>query len=188
MCRTGNLARGLWYKFETELKRIVQKVRDGLDRVSDEAQFAGWESERDRFEVLLQKLLSNPSSSRQRPETSSCHCIPYAENPRFVGRNAELETIHQTLSPKAGFRVGAPKTFLLHGMGGMGKSEIALAYAHGRKEVFTTIFWVPAETAQKVQAVFSEFAVALGLEETGSETDLVKIKNSVLWRLNSTGL
>ncbi|KAK4197446.1 putative kinesin light chain [Triangularia verruculosa] len=70
-----------------------------------------------------------------------CHYIPMPRNPRFVGREAELDTLRQKL-----LRNDAVRNTALVGLGGMGKTQVALRLAYWVKdnEPEYSIFWVPA--------------------------------------------
>ena len=53
-------------------------------------------------------------------------------NPFFTGREEELRKLKQALcAPHSTTRgTAVPKTYVIHGMGGAGKSEVALKFAH----------------------------------------------------------
>ena len=53
-------------------------------------------------------------------------------NPLFTGREEELGKLKQALSPSLSTtaHTAVPKVYVIYGMGGAGKSEVALRYAH----------------------------------------------------------
>jgi ATP/maltotriose-dependent transcriptional regulator MalT len=55
----------------------------------------------------------------------------------FVGRSEELDAIHQELQHD-----GTRKTAVVHGLGGMGKTQLALAYAQRHRDEYSAVFWV----------------------------------------------
>jgi hypothetical protein len=55
----------------------------------------------------------------------------------FVGRERELELIQTTLQTKQGVIVCA-----VEGMGGIGKSELALQYANKYQDDYTAMYWL----------------------------------------------
>lgn len=55
------------------------------------------------------------------------------------------------------------KAFAICGMGGLGKSEIAVEYIHTRKAKYDAIFWVNSASIQKLDAGFRDIALKLGL-------------------------
>jgi Cdc6-like AAA superfamily ATPase len=61
--------------------------------------------------------------------------VGVAEAPHFVGREQELENIHNSLAGD-----GRRRTVVLHGRGGMGKTQTAMAYASRYRESYSAIF------------------------------------------------
>jgi hypothetical protein len=87
--------------------------------------------------------------------------IPHIRNQAFYGRTALLTAISSRLSEqnrKAGLAQVA-----LFGLGGVGKTQIALEYAHGHFQDYKAIFWINAETNLKLAESFGAQAIALGL-------------------------
>jgi hypothetical protein len=75
-------------------------------------------------------------------------------SPNFIAREAELHEIKDYFDAAMH---PSPK-ILLHGLGGVGKTEIALAYAHNHMDIYPNIFWVDADTEQTVNASFRVIA------------------------------
>jgi DNA replication protein DnaC len=42
---------------------------------------------------------------------------------------------------------GSRKTAIVHGLGGMGKTQLALAYAQRHKEEYSAVFWINSKDA-----------------------------------------
>jgi replication-associated recombination protein RarA len=55
----------------------------------------------------------------------------------FVGCGEELDTIHSQLQHD-----GSRKTVVLHGLSGMGKTQLALVYAQRYKDEYSAVSWV----------------------------------------------
>ncbi|KAK6337134.1 hypothetical protein TWF718_009918 [Orbilia javanica] len=71
--------------------------------------------------------------------------LPFARLSPFYGREDILSEILETLKPEEGRQqLQSRKTIALHGMGGLGKSQIALEYAYRHAELYSTILWVDA--------------------------------------------
>jgi hypothetical protein len=70
----------------------------------------------------------------------------------FVGRDKELDRIHQKLQYN-----GSRRTAVVHGLGGMGKTQLALAYAQRHKDEYSAVFWV---NSKDVDALKQGYATA----------------------------
>ena len=56
-------------------------------------------------------------------------------NPLFTGREDELGRLKQALCPSDSMseQTARPKIYVIQGMGGAGKSEVAVKFAHGNR-------------------------------------------------------
>jgi len=74
--------------------------------------------------------------------------LPFGRNYVFCGRDDIIDTIHSNLKGSAPYAVGknarstTRKIVVLHGLGGMGKSSIALEYSFLYSHLYTAVFWV----------------------------------------------
>lgn len=63
---------------------------------------------------------------------------------------------------------------VLCGIGGIGKTSIAIEYVFSRKDKFDAIFWIRAEEPEKVeQGYFGRIAMELGLLDASEPLDAV---------------
>jgi tetratricopeptide (TPR) repeat protein len=66
--------------------------------------------------------------------------LPYDPNPLFTGRERELQTLAETLLAKAD---GRPLAITTSGMGGVGKTQLAVEFAHRYGRWFPGgVFWI----------------------------------------------
>ncbi|TGJ83408.1 hypothetical protein E0Z10_g5367 [Xylaria hypoxylon] len=88
--------------------------------------------------------------------------IPFDRNFRFQGREAVLDDLHKVLRPNDGV-VGksGQKSCVIHGIGGVGKTQVALEYTYRYREDYSRIFWVRAETGVELSTSFASFARSL---------------------------
>jgi hypothetical protein len=86
--------------------------------------------------------------------------LPFTQNPRFYGRVDELEKIEKYLMPKDDQSL---RTYTIYGRRGVGKTEIALQFAHTNRPGFDAIFWIQCETSVSIRQSFTNVAVALNL-------------------------
>jgi hypothetical protein len=103
-----------------------------------------------------------------------CFSVPDARNSEFLGREDVLQLIDEQFFP-SGEEETATKTrknmhsFLIYGIGGIGKTQVATEYAHSRMDKFDAIFWLCANERSILAEQFATIAVDLGLEKHGSE-------------------
>jgi tetratricopeptide (TPR) repeat protein len=80
-------------------------------------------------------------------------------NPNFTGRGELLESLHQRLT--AGTTAVLPEA--LHGMGGVGKSQLAVEYVYRHQADYDLIWWIPAERPAQIGQALGELARRLNL-------------------------
>jgi hypothetical protein len=62
----------------------------------------------------------------------------------------------------------------LHGMGGVGKTQLAAEYVHRFAAGYDVIWWISAERAPLIGEQFAALAGALGCEQPGAEMEVVR--------------
>jgi tetratricopeptide (TPR) repeat protein len=82
-----------------------------------------------------------------------------ARTPRFTGRSQLLADLRGRL------RRGRP--VVLYGLGGVGKTQAALAYLAGHQRGYDTVWWVRAEQPATLAGDYARLAHALNLPERG---------------------
>lgn len=80
-------------------------------------------------------------------------------NPSFTGREDLLERLHERLS--RGTTAVLPEA--LHGMGGVGKSQIAIEYVYRHVDDYDLIWWIRAERPGQIRQDLAELAAQLEL-------------------------
>lgn len=76
--------------------------------------------------------------------------VPLSRNLFFTGRERILEELHTQLEGNQ--MVVLTQSSVLHGLGGVGKTHIALEYAYRHTLEYSAIFWIGAETDEQVIA------------------------------------
>ncbi|MFK4109666.1 FxSxx-COOH system tetratricopeptide repeat protein [Streptomyces sp. NPDC002176] len=83
-------------------------------------------------------------------------------NPDFSGREDALEQLRTGLV--SGHQA-------LHGMGGIGKTQLALEYAHRFASQYDLVWWIDAEQADQLPVQYAEFAERLGIARPDAGTE-----------------
>jgi hypothetical protein len=89
-------------------------------------------------------------------------------NERFVGRENLLSDIQQRFTQPPWKDRTTPIAYPLVGPSGVGKSAIALEYAHRHREDYQYIFWVQASSRDLVRTSFEEIMKLVGRKESDS--------------------
>ena len=79
---------------------------------------------------------------------------------KFVGRNTELTTLAQLMISSSTNNMQR-KICLLHGIGGVGKSQLAAEFARKHQENFSAIFWIASSTKEKLKRSIAALALKL---------------------------
>ncbi|MGO8950748.1 MAG: tetratricopeptide repeat protein [Ktedonobacterales bacterium] len=89
--------------------------------------------------------------------------VPLPRNHFFTGREEILHALHTHFD---GSRSGAPmRSCALQGLGGVGKTQIALEYAYRHALEYSAIFWIGAETDEQIVSSLLRIAEVLQLPE-----------------------
>ncbi|QSB15796.1 tetratricopeptide repeat protein [Natronosporangium hydrolyticum] len=93
-------------------------------------------------------------------------------NPNFTGRSKLLELLHEQMQGGA----TAVLPHALHGMGGVGKSHLAIEYVYRHQSEYDLIWWIPAERSAQIGASLVELAQRMNLP---AGPDVASARNAV---------
>ncbi|KAI0104454.1 hypothetical protein F4814DRAFT_430828 [Daldinia grandis] len=130
-----------------------QNITEAIKRIEKVAKLA----ERQAYQTILQSILS---LKNQQKEVGSipCNTLPMAENRLFYGRQDILRRVEDYLRPAdTSTRLSS---MALYGLGGIGKTQIALAYAYRKLNDLDAVFWISAENTYTIQQSFSRIATS----------------------------
>jgi tetratricopeptide (TPR) repeat protein len=94
-----------------------------------------------------------------------------ARNRNFSGRAELLEQLHASLQAEA--TAAVVPTGALHGLGGVGKTQLALEFAHRFATDYDIAWWVPAEQPTSATAALAALARRLGVQEVADQSEMV---------------
>jgi hypothetical protein len=161
------LSRDLYGVTETEARQILLEAVSGPRRPGSEPLFPGrglpGPSARGRLGGPLPGTLPRVWN------------IP-ARNPGFTGRDALLVAIRERLL--AG---GTAVVQALHGMGGVGKTQLAVEYAHRFAASYELAWWIDAEQGGLIGDQFAALGAELGVPD--ARTEPAATRRSVLGEL-----
>ena len=88
--------------------------------------------------------------------------VPYERNPLFTGREQVLQALHDSLITGK----SAALTQAVSGLGGVGKTQIAVEYCYRHCEDYKAILWARADSRDELLADLVSIARLLGLPES----------------------
>jgi hypothetical protein len=123
-------------------------------------------TEEDGYERLYRRLTDQPETVRpplgerrtlppRRATPAMPVVLPWPRNPFFVGRHDLLAALRSA--------TGEASRFALVGMGGIGKSQLAVQHAYSSRDDRRAVLWTGAAAPGDVESGFANLARGLGL-------------------------
>lgn len=125
------------------------------------------------LEIMKDKHINN--------ERLPCHYVPFGIDEQFFGRDDILQKLKEVLDPVEGY--SRRKYLVLHGLGGVGKTKIALQYVNQSRHRFDAILWISADNSIKLTQSFLEASRRLGLtlEKSDSQDAVAAMSKVKAW-------
>jgi transcriptional regulator with XRE-family HTH domain len=111
--------------------------------------------------------------------------LPYPRNLFFLGREEVLTRLRRQLQGSQTTALSQPQAIC--GLGGVGKTQVALEYAYRYVQDYQAIFWTRADNRDALVAGFFEIAHALQLPERDERDQSVVVAAVKGWLSQQTG-
>ncbi|MEM7030386.1 MAG: FxSxx-COOH system tetratricopeptide repeat protein, partial [Chloroflexota bacterium] len=97
--------------------------------------------------------------------------VPYDRNINFTGREIYLRQLEKQFND----RQATTLIQTIHGLGGVGKTQIAVEYAYIHREQYQVVWWLRAEEPETLAADFADLALKLNLhlEANNNQSELI---------------
>ncbi|WP_107452621.1 NB-ARC domain-containing protein [Streptomyces sp. TLI_053] len=79
--------------------------------------------------------------------------------PLCLGRDEALREVRATLAEQNGTAITQAST--VHGLGGIGKTTLALAYAHQQRHTYSLVWWINADSPTRLEQSLGDLALKL---------------------------
>jgi hypothetical protein len=80
-----------------------------------------------------------------------------------------------------------PQPQAISGLGGIGKTQLAIEYAYRYRAEYQAVFWVRAETTETIYASYCELAALLGLPEKEAQEQEIVMQAVQRWLRQANG-
>ncbi len=105
--------------------------------------------------------------------------VPYRRNPFFTGCEEVLSQLQQALQQQNAAALSQPQG--ISGLGGIGKTQIALEYVYRYQQDYQAILWVGADSASTLTSEFVTIAHVLDLPERNEQDQQVIVTAVMSW-------
>jgi len=145
--------------FRQQLSGLFEKNPQELGLIPDRG-----EEER---ETVLSAILFNQGEVPTSATSSSMWTLPYRRNPFFTGRESLLADLWNKFTSEN--VTAQTRSYALRGLGGIGKTQIAVEYAYRHRKDYRTVLWVKADTRETLLSDFATIASRLNLPEKDAQ-------------------
>ncbi|RMZ87477.1 hypothetical protein DV736_g5297, partial [Chaetothyriales sp. CBS 134916] len=150
-------------------ERKMQKAREREEKAQEKAEKAQERAARRQAKLAERELatvLCKKHDSDQFTIGFDLSAIPEAA--QFVARENELAEMHRLLHGHK-----SRSAVVLHGLGGIGKTQLAIEYARRHKEKYTAVFWLNANDEDSLKSSFRNIAEHVVEEQKGKSSTSV---------------
>jgi tetratricopeptide (TPR) repeat protein len=165
---------------------LRDRQRAFRDRLRDSGITVATFGSPEQLEVLLLQALHEarpqaPAGAVPEPAgvtvPAGIHNLPRRPARVFVGRAGALDQLRGALAGDA----NAVVTQAVHGLGGVGKSELALQHAEACRGQYQLIWWIIAEDSDQIQAGLAALADRLCRQAAGAGTTADAARWAAAW-------
>ncbi len=129
----------VWDNLDTALKEVANGIHQVVEK--------------------LARRLTDPYAPVKRPQFPLC-TLPYRRSPFFTDREDTLITLHRYFTTQ---QAGQTRTQALHGLGGIGKTLLAIEYAHRYQHDYQVVLWLHATPHELLSSDILSLAHQLGI-------------------------
>ncbi len=105
--------------------------------------------------------------------------IPYSRNPFFLGHENEFTQLHSHLQTGQATALSQPQA--ISGLGGIGKTQLALEYAYRYYYEYQAVLWAHAESTEALISSYVALATLLRLPEREAKEQDITVQAVKTW-------
>ena len=166
------MMQGRWAAFDKEFMQTKERLNFANSEFEKEVRLADVQEQSRRHAELLTNIRSISSGSITTTKDMVTN-VTLPRNERFTGRDSVLALLHSELAPSVQeeLTLRARCSCVIHAVGGMGKTEIALEYTYRYGYCYSHVFWLRAQTASVLLDSFLDVVDKLDLGVKGMDPD-----------------
>lgn len=167
---------------------VIRGISDLLDGKSAADAAGSQEIASHRASAFAFEVLAKLGSPRIHPTPSAKPAIwsvPYRRNPNFAGREAILDNLHTRLKATR----NSTDVHVVHGLGGVGKTQLVVEYAYRFAKDYNVVAWLSADEPTALATDYAALARPLGLpyQSAGEIADHPTVIAAVRHKLEQVG-
>jgi len=108
-------------------------------------------------------VVQSPTSPEPSAPPKKLWTVPYQRNPFFTGREALLIQLHEHLTTNN--TTALTQSQAIHGLGGIGKTQVAIEYAYRYQNEYTHVLWLNAQSTENLLTEYIILADLLQLPQ-----------------------
>jgi hypothetical protein len=166
-----------WAGFHIDFSRTIQRIKRISNSVETEADLARMRVQESKYKEVLELMESLSASKQVTKDVLQFRHLPSLINHQCWCRDPILESIGQVLDPDQDS--STLKSLALFGMGGVGKTRLALQYAHRNLNKYDVVLWIAADNSIALGQSFRDIAEGLSLvsnEDEGKDASAAVFK------------
>ncbi|KAL8792441.1 MAG: hypothetical protein Q9195_004974 [Heterodermia aff. obscurata] len=143
----------------------------------------------ENFSTYERQSANIPYREAKRAPRLPCYCFAsHTRDSEFFGQSHVMTQLDEALLPLAKPDESSAerlRSFAICGVGGLGKTQIALEYAFSRESKFDAIFFICADSHSKIAESFSLISTKLGLsDQSVLENRTISRRSVMQWLSN----
>ncbi|MGJ3252362.1 MAG: tetratricopeptide repeat protein [Elainellaceae cyanobacterium] len=154
---------------EAAAKRDILGIWEERGKPDQKPSFPGVSSR------VASKPVEFPTSAKQRLPWN----IPFPRNPFFTGRDELLSDLRNQLTQTSAAALSQPAA--ISGLGGIGKTQTAIEYAYRYRDAYSAVFWVRAESEDRLISGFMGIAELLKLPGRDQQDQQIVVAAAKHW-------
>jgi hypothetical protein len=149
----------------------TRRIEDSSAEFEREAKLSHDVAAAEHRRVMEGALSAVALATRQPPAPPQIFSVPFPRNHSFFGRDCELNFVLEKIQCAS----DSQKSCVIHGIGGVGKTQLALEFAYRFRSEFRYIFWLAAEDQVSLSNSYGKIATLLSIPRPTQTRDHIPI-------------